>query len=119
MWEVIRLTLLIASLFTSGEGHMAREFRSMLAFISSLVLGAFSALSYAVDDALRFVDEAVNFDWHADAHTSIALDSVMRDAGRSPSTALQRAKAFLQRALNHPWWITDHFDPGRHVASTA
>lgn len=119
MWEVIGLTLPIASLFTSGEGHMAREFRSIIAFVTSLVLSAFSALGCAVDDALRFVDEAVNFDWHFDAHTSIALDSVMRDAGRSPATALQRAKAFLQRALNHPWWITDHFDPGRYVASTS
>lgn len=98
---------------------MAREFRSMLAFISSLVLSAFSAIGYAVDDVLRFVDQSVNFDWHTDAHTSISLDSVMHDTGRSPSTALQRAKAFLQRALNHPWWISDHFDPGRATASTA
>lgn len=115
MWEVIGLTLPIASLFTSGEGHMAREFRSMIAFVTSLLFGALSA----VGNVLHFVTDAVSFDWRPDACTVIEIDGVVRRDDRSPGTALQRAKAFLQRALNHPWWITDHFDPGRHVASTA
>lgn len=94
---------------------MAREFRSIIAFVTSLLLGAFSALG----DVLNYAYDAVTFDWQADAHTTLALDSVMHDVDVKPATALQRAKAFLQRALNHPWWITDHFDPGRSTASTA
>ena len=98
---------------------MAREFRSLLVFLASLAVVAVSSVAYAVGDAVRFVRDVVTFDWKLDAHTSIALNSVMHEAGRSPSTALQRAKAFLQRALSHPWWISDHFDPGRSAAPTA
>lgn len=95
---------------------MAREFRSILAVVASLIVAAFSATAQFV----HFVHDVVTFDWHLDARASIALDGAMRsEVDVKSDTALQRAKAFFQRALNHPWWITDHFDPGRHVVSTA
>jgi hypothetical protein len=98
---------------------MATEprFRSMLlAVVSFIVLSA--AGIGAIVEHMRLAAADHWPDWKPDATAALALDRMAHAVDIKPLVALQRAKSFLERALNHPWFTAGHFDPGRDGAAS-